>query len=167
MTTDLYTTVDVKEVREQLLKEQDKRCALTLLEIPTKQAVLDHCHKTQKVRAVLHRQANASLGKLEGIYTRYLSFWYPESLSTFLRQAAAYLENVKEDRWYHPGWLKKIQTKFNSLNETQKKDVLRFFELEEGSNAKERKESFKKLLQSQAYGFEFINDIVTLIKETP
>ena len=72
----LRSPKDVQQVREQLLKEQGGIDAITGLEIPPKQAVLDHCHETQFVRAVASRQSNAALGKLENVYARYLKWWY-------------------------------------------------------------------------------------------
>jgi hypothetical protein len=159
-TIDLYTPTDVKKVREQLLIEQDGLCAITGLEIPPKQACLDHSHQTQKVRAVAHRQSNAALGKLENIATRYLSYWYPGKLSDFLRQCAAYLENSNEDRWYHPGWIKRVKADFNKLNETQKKSVLSKLGQPEGNNTKERKELFGKVVLDRGLGFEKISSAI-------
>jgi len=66
----LYTTKDVARVRDKLKKEQNSIDPITRLEIPDKQAVLDHCHDSQFVRAVLHRQTNAVLGNMsKSIYT--------------------------------------------------------------------------------------------------
>ena len=61
----LYTTKDVQKVREQLYKEQEGIDPITGLTIPEKQKVLDHDHSNHYVRAVLHRQTNAVLGKIE------------------------------------------------------------------------------------------------------
>ena len=116
MTTNLYTSKDVQKVRDQLTKEQDNLDRLTSLPIPDKQHVLDHNHETQYVRGVLHRQVNAALGKIENIWKRYLSTWYPGDLQMFLRQSAQYLELPDDKRWYHPAWIKKIKTEFNKLN---------------------------------------------------
>lgn len=164
MTVHLYTTTDVKKVRMQLHKEQDGRCLLTMEPLDERQAVLDHCHKTQFVRGVLHRQANATLGKLEGLWTRYLSYWYPGTLPSFLRQAAAYLERDRDSRWYHPGWIKKASTLFNALSETQKSYVLSKMQLQ-GSNSKERKELFRKAILTRSYDFDTIQLWINEAKE--
>lgn len=160
-TIDLYSTKDVAQVREQLLLEQENYDKLTLTEILPKQACLDHSHDTLLVRAVLNRQTNAALGKLEGVYTRYLSHWYEGNLSNFLRQAALYLEREDDQRWRHPHWIKKVKTEFNKLNEGQKKSILLSFGSEEGKNSKERKDLFAKIVLNRDYGYE---KIITTIK---
>ena len=60
---------DIKSYREQQLQRQDSRCALCgdLIE---NDAVLDHDHKTGRVRQVLHRGCNAFLGKIENNLAR-------------------------------------------------------------------------------------------------
>lgn len=55
---------EIKPFREQLLVRQDNRCSLCQ-ELIVDDAVLDHCHKTGKIRSVLHRGCNALLGKIE------------------------------------------------------------------------------------------------------
>lgn len=153
-TEDLYTVNDVKRVRELLTEEQDNRCAITMIELAPKQHCLDHNHdETQFVRGVAHRQANAALGRIENLYTRYLSYWYPGKLSDFLRQCAAYLEKDPDSRYRHNGWIKKVQTLFNSLSEGQKGSVLKELGLQ-GVNSKERKELFKKAVLSREYSYE-------------
>lgn len=151
----LYTTTEVKKVREKLYKDQGGKCLLTGLSMDQKQAVLDHCHKTQLVRGVLHRQVNAAGGAIENIWTRYLSFWYPYTLPDFLRAAAAYFERPSDTRWYHPGWIKKACTLFNTLSEKQKSLVLEKMSLS-GSNSKERKEAFRKGILTRSWDFDII-----------
>lgn len=157
-TVDLYTTKDVTTVREQLLLEQEGYDKLTLTKVLPKQACLDHNHDTLLVRAVLNRQTNAALGKLEGVYTRYLKHWYEGSLPNFLRQAAVYLEREDDTRWRHPHFLKKIKTSFNKLNEAQKKSVLTGLGYYEGNNGKERKEIFSSVVLDRELGYEIINN---------
>ena len=159
-TRDLYTTKDVAEVREQLLLEQDGFDKLTLTKIEKGQACLDHNHNTLFVRAVLNRQTNAALGKLEGVYTRYLSHWYKGSLSNFLRQAAEYLEREDDKRWHHPHWLKKLKTRFNKLSEVDKAQVLKSLVGVEGKNSTERKALFAKLILDRELGYEKIDNIL-------
>ena len=164
MTKSLYTTADTKKVREYLLEEQSGYDALTSLVIPEGQAVLDHNHKTQHVRAVLHRQTNASLGKIENIWTRYLSYWYPGTLDGFLRQAAEYLCNPDDQRWYHPGWIKRVKADFNKLKASQQSSVLSTFG-ESGKNGAERKSAFNKVILTKQYGFDRIASVIELAKE--
>lgn len=162
---ELFDVKDVKVVRELLLKEQKKLCALSKIPIPDKQAVLDHDHKTQRVRGVLHRQANACLGKIENLYVRYLSYWYPHSLQEFLRKSADYLDDNLGHKptggWYHPGWIKRVCTDFNSLKESGKIKVLESMNVDKGSNAIQRKMHFRKALLTKRYTYA---TIATLIK---
>lgn len=58
-------TKDIKPLREQILKEQHGLCAICRESIAIGEAVLDHCHKTGFIRAVLHRGCNAFIGHLE------------------------------------------------------------------------------------------------------
>lgn len=160
MTEHLYTPNDVKRIRDQLAKEQDNKDALTGLELPDKQKCLDHDHQSQFVRGVLHRQVNAALGKLEGVHTRYLSYWYEGTLPEFLRQAAQYLELEQDERYIHPMWIKKSCTMFNSLNEQGKKEVLHLMHQPQGSNATERKALFRKALLSKKFTFFEVKELI-------
>lgn len=54
------------EQAKRLLEKQGGVCALCdeTLEIPSKVAHVDHCHRSGKVRGILCRQCNTALGKL-------------------------------------------------------------------------------------------------------
>lgn len=156
----LYTPSDVQKIRKKLLEEQCNRDKMTGLDIPEGKDCLDHNHRTQFVRGVLHRQSNASLGKLEGIYTRYLSYWYPWTLSEFLRQAASYIELEDDSRYVHPGWIKRLCTDFASLNEQGKKDTLEKLCQPIGSNATERKVLFRKALLTRKFSYNTVKDLI-------
>lgn len=152
----LYTTKDVQKVREHLYEEQGGVDPITRLIIPEKQKVLDHDHSTQYVRAVLHRQTNAVLGKIENLWTRYLSYWYTGTLSDFLRGCADYIEKEHPQNYLHPSFIKKLQTNFNKLNEKQKQLVLLSFGENAGSNATQRKALFKKFILKRTHSMEDI-----------
>jgi len=157
----LYNPIDVKKVRDSLLMEQKGKDAVTSIEIPDKQAVLDHNHNTQFVRAVLHRQVNAALGKLEGVYTRYLSWWYPRSLSEFLRECADYLEKPDDSRYLHPGWMKKIKTEFNKLPEGSKDNILVKLKQPKGKNTAERKKLFAKAILTKKLEYAILLELIS------
>ena len=53
---------DVGTVRVFLWNYQYRRCAVTGKPLRLASAVLDHCHRTERVRAVVHRSANAAEG---------------------------------------------------------------------------------------------------------
>lgn len=169
ITKDLYTSKDVEKVRYQLIEEQDFKCKLTQVATAIKDYHTDHAHDdTQLVRGALHKSCNMALGKLENIYTRYLSYWFPHDLSTFLRQAADYIEESEKNpdtRWRHPGWVKKINTAFNQLTEGQKKQILVQLGQPEGKNSKDRKELFRKASLDRQHGFEKLSKIINTVKE--
>jgi hypothetical protein len=166
MSLDLYTTTDVKKVREELTKKQGGIDPITGLVIPDKQAVLDHDHKTQYVRAVLHRQTNAVLGKIENLWTRYLGWWYTGTLPEFLRGVADYLEKEHPQDYAHPRWLKKVTTEFNKLPEASKRSVLINLGQGEGKNGAERKKLFQSALKTRKYGFNEVSLMIEKSKES-
>jgi hypothetical protein len=166
MTTDLYNTADVKKVRELLTKEQFNTCAVTGLDIPVKQHVLDHAHdETQLVRGVLHRQVNAFLGKSENAFTRLIAWWYPNDLPTLLRECADYLDKEPDVRYRHNGWIKKINTEFNKLKEAQKDSVLISLGKSAGKNATERKKLFQSAVLTKQFTYDTLRDIINNAKE--
>ena len=158
MATDLYSTTDVAKVRSLLLTEQDGCDKLTGLPIPQGQAVCDHSHKTQYVRGVLHRQSNAVLGKIENLWTRYLSYWYNGTLAQFLRQAANYLELKEEDRYVHPAWIKRVTIDFGKLKAEQQSNVLTKMQIAHSGNSASRKLHFTKALKTKQFTFEQIKE---------
>lgn len=163
-TETLYTTADVARTRQKLLKEQGGMDALTGLEIPPKQAVCDHNHRTQYVRGILHRQSNAVLGRIENMWTRYLAYWYEGTLSDFLRKAADYLEKPDDTRYVHPGWIKRVTTDFRKLKAKEQLDVL----AELGYNAvkpNDRVVTFQKAIKSKKFSFEQIRGFINEVKE--
>lgn len=178
--TDLYTTADVKQVREQLYKEQQGRCAMTKQAVLLKDCHLDHRHDNkQYVRATLYKQSNMALGKIENLWTRYLAYWYKGDLKQFLRQTADYLEATESQppRWRHTGWQNKLKTLYNSLKEQDKEKVLCLLNehskalherrdgvYEPSSNGKERKEKFSKLVLDRSLGFDVILRCINEVK---
>lgn len=157
MSKELYTPKDVQIVREQLLREQGGVDPITGLLIPPKQAVCDHDYKTQYVRGILHRQTNSVLGRIENMWTRYLKWWYTGTLPDFLRGCADYLEKEQPREYVHPAWIKKVQTQFNGLSESDKTLVLSKLG-REGKNSVARKEQFKKAILTREFTFDTIQE---------
>lgn len=163
----LYNPKDVAEVRVRLFSEQNGRDEVTGLGLDYKDAVLDHNHETQFVRAVLHRQVNAALGKIENIWKRYLSTWYPNDLSTFLNQVAHYLNRPDDKRFVHPKWLNKCKTEFNKLTSSQQVLMLNKFNVGDVSSIKNnvsRKAAFNTLLLTRGYTFDIIMNRIKEVK---
>lgn len=158
----LYSPKDVTRVRGILLKQQEGIDPITGLVIPDKQSVLDHDHKTQYVRAVLHRQTNVLLGKIENAYIRYIAWWYQGTLPDLLRGCASYLETKHEQKYLHPAWIKHVQVQFNKLSEGSKKTVLECLGSEVGSNGKQRKDLFKRVVMRKEHSMK---DLLTVIEK--
>ncbi|MSW53299.1 MAG: hypothetical protein F2817_20735 [Actinobacteria bacterium] len=61
----LLKTSGIKDYREKQLRTQQYICPLCARIIALSDSALDHCHKTGKIRKVLHRWCNAVLGRVE------------------------------------------------------------------------------------------------------
>lgn len=107
---------EVKTHREELLKRQGFRCALCGDEIDD-DAVLDHCHKTGKIRKVLHRGCNAMLGKIENNLAR--NKMTSVRLSQFALNLVHYVEQEYEDI-VHPTYLTPEERKMKAYKKKKK-----------------------------------------------
>ena len=173
MKKSLYNPKDVAKVRDELFDKQDETCAITGLAIARREAVLDHCHNSNHVRAVLHRQSNAVLGKIENIWTRYLSWWYVGTLPDFLRQCAEYLERNHPQEYYHPGWKKAVLVSFNKLPSVPQMEVLQDLydavgldmPVDKKNNSTIRKAQFKKLILNRSLGYDIIEATIQNVKD--
>lgn len=68
------TKSEIPEITKELMKKQGNKCPIcgqSLLIVPAKDRVLDHCHERGYVRAVLHRGCNGTEGKVRKV----LSTW--------------------------------------------------------------------------------------------
>lgn len=166
MTEDLYNVKDVQRIRELLLKEQNGLDLLTGLPIPEKKQVLDHRHDDEQfVRGVIHRNTNSALGRIENTWLRDLSWWYPFSLSEFLRKTADYLERTVDTRYRHPDAInKRLKTMFNSLNASQMKQVLQHFDKPDGKNLQERKKIFNEIVLDKSQSYDIIRNVINQVK---
>lgn len=160
MTCDLYSTIDIRECRKVLLKEQKGLCAITGLPIKEGQEVLEHAHDSEMlVRGVASRQANSALGVIERAWVRYLRWWYPETLPIFLRRVADYIEKHTDSpdaRYRHNSWGKRLKIDFNKLNSKQMKQVLETFGKSDGKNLVERKKIFSEIVLDRNLGYDKI-----------
>jgi len=154
-TQDLYTTTDVKKVREALIKEQRGICLVSKENLV--KPCLDHAHDdSQLVRGVLSHGCNIFLGTLENAYKRRISWWCKIPLPELLRNVADYLEKPEDTRYRHTGWLKKVQTEFNKLSASEQNEVLKVLSDKTGKNPKERKELFRKIILTREHTFDSI-----------
>jgi hypothetical protein len=165
MKSSLHTPNDVKEYRQKLLAQQDGVDALTGLPLEEKGAVLDHNHETEVVRGVIDRQVNAALGKIENIWRRYLSTWYPGKLTDFLEQAKVYIDSdgfMQTHQVYHPNWIKRCVRDFKKLSSMYQQMVLK--EMNEDtdfampSNAEGRVKLFRATILKKRMPFALVKD---------
>lgn len=150
----LYNPKDTARARELLLKEQKGKCLITKKPIPKGKAALDHNHKTQFVRGVLHTHSNVMLGKIENAWDRYMVWWCPVSLPEFLRGTADFLEREQPKDYVHPAFVKRLEIEFKKLKEPKKDLLLSKYIDTSCSNATERLKAFKKLVSKKDKGFE-------------
>ncbi len=98
---------EIKPFRDQLLVKQQGCCALCG-EIVAGDEVLDHDHKTGKIRQVLHRGCNSLLGKIENNLAR--NRVTAVRLRHFSANLIKYIEQEYEDI-VHPTYLTKEERK--------------------------------------------------------
>lgn len=163
-TEDLYTSKDIARVRALLTKEQKNKSAMTSLPLVT--PCVDHCHRpesAQLVRAVINSNENIALGKIEGLYARYVGWWFKGSYPEFLRMVASYIERGVDPRFRHNCFIKKLNVEFNKLNEGKKDEVLVLLGKSKGKNSIERKKYFNQAVMSREFGY---NAVLSAIKKS-
>ena len=78
---------EVKGVREQILHAQGHRCAICAIQLPTDEAVLDHCHVSGAIRGALCRNCNGIEGKVHNLARRakrqFTAAWWVERLLSY------------------------------------------------------------------------------------
>lgn len=89
MCLDKLKVKDIKPTRQAILAEQLGLCAICQEHILPTEAVLDHCHKTGYIRAVLHRGCNAYIGHMENNLARNLIT--PARLQAILTNFVSYI----------------------------------------------------------------------------
>jgi hypothetical protein len=146
-----------------MLKDQKGVDPITKEPIKANQAVLDHCHDSQKVRAAISRQSNSWEGLVFNAYKRCMSWYTDKPLAELLRNLADYLEQDYSKNPHHPGWLKKVKTEFNKLSEGAKDRALLNLGSSVGKNSTERKKLFDKAIKSKRFTFK---EILEMLKNT-
>jgi len=159
ITQDLFTAKDIADIRSLLTKEQNGVSAMTGL--PLTNACVDHLHDDEQlVRAVINSKENVALGRIEGLYARYVGYWYEGTYPEFLRLIADYIERGVDRRYRHNMWLSKVTTKFCTLKESSKDSVLIELGTSCGKNALERKKNFSKALMTRKFSYNQIMDLI-------
>jgi hypothetical protein len=134
-------------------RDANKPISCPILDIKTRDWVLDHDHQTGLVRGVISRQANSLLGKVENFFLK-MCKGRKEDLPNTLEAMAAYLEREELDV-LHPVGLTQLTKKFaNSLTAAEQIAELKAIggseaEIEACTNLKHRKELFRKLTKAK------------------
>ena len=108
---------DIKPLREQILNEQQNRCAICHEAVLPDEAVLDHCHKTGYIRAVLHRGCNAYIGHMENNLAR--NKITPARLQTILDNFLIYINSHR--LYVHPTHLTEDEKKARQKRRAKKR----------------------------------------------
>ena len=107
---------EVKPLRDKMLAEQEYCCSLcgdTIID----DAVLDHDHKTGRIRSVLHRGCNAMLGKIENNMPRNRMTMH--RLERFCNNVIKYITEQYEDV-IHPSYLTSEERKMKTAMKKKK-----------------------------------------------
>lgn len=101
---------DLSDYRQQLWKDQSGMCPLCYKYIPYEKAVLDHCHTTGHIRAVLHGNCNGAEGKVKNRAAR-SGIGYV----AFLESLLSYWSKYYGDNLIHPKHLSKEQKEIKRI----------------------------------------------------
>lgn len=162
----LITPLDVKEERTKRLKHQNNIDPITKEVISFGKGALDHDHKTDSVRAVLHSQNNAALGKVENAFQRYVKPFFNITITEWLTSMGEFLAQDYSQNPLHPMWIKRSCISFNYLTEKQKDKILKEFNrFTPKSNGTKRNLAFKALLTGRCITRGEAKEVIDRIKE--
>ena len=136
----------IKEYREE---NEPSRCPI--LNIRTKDWVVDHDHQTGFVRGVISRQANSLIGKIENFYLG-MCKGKKKNLPSTLECISFYLKHSNTNILHHVG-LNQFTKRFkNKLTSKEQVDTLIGLgatkeELSKCSNSKHRSKLYHKLIK--------------------
>ena len=102
------TAKELPEIKKELLRKQGNKCPIcgqSLLMVPSKDQVVDHCHDRGYIRAVLHRGCNGAEGKVRGVMSSWARSGHSELvLIAALRKMADFWETnmTPQTEYIHP-----------------------------------------------------------------
>ncbi len=111
----------VKQKDLAKFREENKPVECPILGHKEFMPVVDHDHKSGKIRGVVSSEGNALLGKIENFYFSRCVHGEWE-LPTVLRALANYLEKTQGP--YHPVGLRQVIKRFNKLNKDIQVEML-------------------------------------------
>lgn len=123
-------------------------CPLLGVRLSQEDAVVDHDHKTGHVRGVVHRQANALMGKIENYYLRFMAKMDVGDLRVVLNRIVEWIEDDYEHMPLHPNGAKKLVNQFRARKAADQITFLETVGLEPAKTSKLRTEQFRKWLMN-------------------
>ena len=123
-------------------------CPIQGIPLSQDNAVLDHCHRTGRVRGVISRDANALMGKIENYCSRFMASSGGVGLPQLLGNIADWIEADYSDRPMHPNGIAKEIARFRSMSAGEQRHFLWVIEMEPAKNSRERTKQFAKWIRS-------------------
>ena len=108
--------------------------------------MVDHDHKTGKVRGVVHRQGNALMGKVENYYLRFMAKMDVGDLRTVLNRIVEWMEANYEHMPLHPDGTKKLISQFRARKAKDQQAFLETVGIEPAKTGAERTKQFRAWL---------------------
>lgn len=110
----LRNSKEIKNHREQLLSEQDGKCAIS--EVPLLTGALDHDHTTGHIRGVLLNEVNLLEGRYLKLFNKLkLKEKYGIDFPTFLVNMGEYLKQDYSDNLIHHRHMEDFRKKVNRM----------------------------------------------------
>lgn len=110
---------DVATLRSAKLSDQNGKCGICGHTVRKRDAALDHCHRSGRVRGVVHKDCNILLGKVENFTSRYGRRMITEGrLADFLDNCSWYMHRDYEHNplhWKHKTDEDKLRLKYKRL----------------------------------------------------
>lgn len=101
-------------INKELVRRQNGKCPITgrdLRAMTPVNRVVDHCHKTGVIRAVLPRAINGLEGKVQALLLRWGGCANQSEMIKMLRGLADYMElhRTPQTEWLHPEHLSPVE----------------------------------------------------------
>ena len=138
---------DTKEIRKELLKKQGGIDPITGLTITS--PVVDHCHFSGHIRAVLQREVNSFEGKVVNAYNRYIKH-LGVPFDVVLNGIIDYHNMDYTGNPIHHSEITKMVNKiaYHLKSGEQKELVLKYYPDVDVKNVKQRKKYIREILKS-------------------
>lgn len=141
------TQSKLPEYRKQNTPEE---CPILGVRMKDHIPVVDHDHKSGKIRGVLSNEGNALLGKIENFFYSRCS-GDREDLPDVLKNISEYVS--KEQGPYHPVGVRQVTKRFSRMNKSKQELLMTELNIEQDTiskckNSKQRTKLYRKALIS-------------------